>query len=53
MLSFLRSHPKLSGESVPWYLRSAGETAAAAGSFMERLLRTDICRHALGAFALS
>jgi hypothetical protein len=29
-LSFLRSHPKLSGESVPWHLHSADETAAAA-----------------------
>ena len=29
-LSFLRSHPELSGESVPWHLHSADETAAAA-----------------------
>jgi Flp pilus assembly protein TadD len=27
-LGFLRSHPELSGESVPWHLHSADETAA-------------------------
>jgi Flp pilus assembly protein TadD len=28
-LNFLREHPELSGESVPWHLHSADETAAA------------------------
>jgi hypothetical protein len=27
---FLRSHPELSGESVPWHLHFADEMAAAA-----------------------
>lgn len=29
-LGFLRAHPELSGESVPWHLHTADETAAAA-----------------------